>query len=409
MGGLFPVQEMNTAMTNIAEKVTETAGMVNYYPIMKKATSSSNHPTPGYIYEELIQFSFSSKESARHLVDYLNTRLQRPSPCGVLKTLKTVNHLVDRGAREVRRGFRLNEEYIKGAPQFGGQNNLLVGTSVLQEIQKIVDGLLVKLFDEDLRLRDESDDPEIAPSSVSELSGMGNIGNLGNSKYEGFGNSPINKSGIGDSIRDMVDSVLAVPDPKKQIMDLCLSNSTGDYQAVNMVDFSETVQSAPQTKCPKVKAHTPGRAGGGWDDDDDEKTQLDLLSSLVLSDTDDEGTGDITNSDEYRIVNNFCSKEEFPVDISDLKETFVSLESHNSTTCLFAVAKVCEIGSDVAKLRSLLLVEKYLQSGQVSPEMIGTVFKKMSDFVLLSENANLVVKCKKIALIIESLKSLKSG
>lgn len=409
MSGLFPVQEMNTAMTNIAEKVTETAGMVNYYPIMKKATSSSNQPTPGYIYEELIQFSFTSKESSRHLVDYINTRLQRPSPAGVLKTLKTVNHLVDRGSREVRRGFRLNEEYIKGAPQFGGQNNLLVGTAVLQEIQTLVDGLLGKLFDEDLRLRDESNDPEMPPSFNSELSGMGNTGNSGNGKYEGFGNSPINKSGIGDSIRDMVDSVLAVPDPNKQILDLCLSSSTGDYQAVQMLDLIDPVESVPQRKPLKVKAHTPGRAGGGWDDDDDEKTQLDLLSSLVLSDTDEEVSGDITNSDEYRIVNDFCSKEKLPVDIIDLKKTFEMLEGHNATTCLFAVAKACEVGSDVAKNRSLLLVEKYLQSGAVSPEMIGTVFKKMSDIVLLSENSNLVVKCKKINLIIESLRSFKSG
>jgi len=408
MAGLFPVKEMNTAMTNIAEKVSEKAGIVNYYPILKKATSSSNQPTPGYIYEQLIVLSFGSVESCRQVVDYLNSRLQRPAPYGVLKTLKTIQHLVDRGARELRRGFRSNEEYIKGAKQFGGQNNLLVGTTVLQEIQTLVDSILTKLFDEDLRLKDESDEPEIPPSH-SELPGMGNAGSLGNSKYEGFGNSPINKTGIGESIREIVDSVLAVPDPNKQILDLCLSNSTGDYQAVQIGHLSESQQAFSTRKFSQVKAHTPGRAGGGWEDDLDQESDLKLLSNLVVSDTDDEVSGDITNSVEYRIVEDFCSIDALPVDITVLRQTFELMSGHSGTTCLFCVAKVCETGGDVAKLRALLLLEKYLQSAAVSPEMVGTVFKKISAIVLPSENTNLVNKTKKIALIIEKLKSLKSG
>ena len=51
----------------------------------------------------LIEFSYESPDNSRHLVDYLNKRLQRPSPYGVLKTLKTIKHLVSRGSREFRR------------------------------------------------------------------------------------------------------------------------------------------------------------------------------------------------------------------------------------------------------------------------------------------------------------------
>merc|ERR1719495_549265 len=127
----------------------------------------------------------------------------------------------------------------------------------------------------------------------------------GSSKYEGFGNSPISKSGIGDSLRDIVDSVLTVPDPKKQIMDLCLSNTTGDYQAVCLPISTEAKQNEKKEvpysikNVKKSKAHTPGRAGGGWDDDEDndEKAQLDLLSSLRVSDTDEDNINDNTNKD----------------------------------------------------------------------------------------------------------------
>jgi len=238
---------------------------------------------------------------------------------------------------------------------------------------------------------------------------MGNAGSLANSKYEGFGNSPINKTGIGESIREMVDSVLAVQDPNKQILDLCLSNSTGDYQAVQIGHLSESHQTFSTRKLSQVKAHTPGRAGGGWEDDFDEESDLKLLSNLVVSDTDDQVLGDITNTGEYRIVEDFCSIEKLPVDITVLRQTFERLESHTATTCLFCVAKVCETGGDVAKHRALLLLEKYLQSATVSPQMVGTVFKKISASVLPSENINLVNKTKKIALIIEKLKSLKSG
>jgi len=409
MSGLFAVKEMNSAMTNIAGKVSDAAGIVNYYPMLKKATSSSNQPTPGYIYEQLIVLSFSSKESSVYLVEYLNSRLQRPAPYGVLKTLKTINHLVDRGSREVRRGFRRNEEFIKGAKQFGGQNNLLVGTTVLQEIQTLVDGLLTKLFDEDLRLKDESDEPELVPS-ISELSGMGNTPSLASSKYQGFGNSPINKTGIGESLREMVDSVLAVPETNKQIQHLCLDNSTGDYQAVQIGNISETQQSFSTRKLPQVKAHTPGRAGGGWEDEEKEDLSLvSALSSLVASDNDDQVVPDITNSAEYRIVGDFCSIDGLPVDIVSLRQTFDLLSCHCVTDCLFSVMAVCESGGDTAKLRGLLLVEKFLQSPDTKIEIVATVFNKMSHALLKSNNTDIVNKTKKIEKIIEKLKSLKSG
>ena len=52
---------------------------------------------------------------------------------------------------------------------------------------------------------------------------MGSYGtSSGVGKYEGFGNSPINRSSVTDKVRDLLENVMSLPDPKQQIMQLCL-------------------------------------------------------------------------------------------------------------------------------------------------------------------------------------------
>ena len=48
---------------------------------------------------------------------------------------------------------------------------------------------------------------------------MGSFAGSGSGgKYEGFGNSPISKGTVTDRVRDMLEGVINMPDPKKQIM-----------------------------------------------------------------------------------------------------------------------------------------------------------------------------------------------
>ena len=77
----------------------------------------------------MIEFSFESSDNSRHLVDYLTKRLQRPSPHGVLKTLKTINHLVLKGSRDFRNCLRENDEHIKNASDYAGQNPAYTGNT----------------------------------------------------------------------------------------------------------------------------------------------------------------------------------------------------------------------------------------------------------------------------------------
>ena len=79
----------------------------------------------------LIEFSYESSDNCRHLVEYLNKRLQRPAPHGVLKTLKTIKHLVDRGARGFRKAQRENDEHIKTAADYASQNSAYIGMRMM--------------------------------------------------------------------------------------------------------------------------------------------------------------------------------------------------------------------------------------------------------------------------------------
>ena len=49
MTSYFNTTELNTALSNLSTKLTEKANTANLYPVLKKATSSSEDPTPGLI------------------------------------------------------------------------------------------------------------------------------------------------------------------------------------------------------------------------------------------------------------------------------------------------------------------------------------------------------------------------
>ena len=117
------------------------------------------------MYQVLIEFSYESLENSQHLVEYLNKRLQRPSPHGVVKTLKTINHLVLKGSRHFRNGLRQKDEHIKNAANNADRNSVYTGTEMLENIRKLSKDILVELFRDDKISSDASTDPEQSPAS----------------------------------------------------------------------------------------------------------------------------------------------------------------------------------------------------------------------------------------------------
>ena len=47
MSSYFNTTELNSALNNLSTKLTEKANVANLYPVLKKATSSAEDPTPG--------------------------------------------------------------------------------------------------------------------------------------------------------------------------------------------------------------------------------------------------------------------------------------------------------------------------------------------------------------------------
>ena len=408
MATYFNTAEINTALTNISSKLTDRANVANLYPILKKATSSSEQPTPGYAYQVLIEFSYESSDNCKHLVQYLNKRLQRPSAYGVLKTLKTIKQLTEKGSREFRKGLRENDEYIKSAPDYGSQHNSFTGTDVLDQIRTLTKELLVDLFSEDTLLRDSGTEPEVVPTFSQNLAGMGNS-TAKTGKYEGFGNSPINKNSVTDKVRDVLESVMNLPDPKQQILDLCLEDSTGDYEAIHLPEVSIPQNRIKYSVIDKPKAHVPGRAGGGWEDSsDEEESTLGEYESMQMSEENlEESENTLTKSAEYALVQEFCTNNDKSNIWSAIEETVTKLTECETLNGVFCIINVLDSDSENKQFRALLLLEHLIHKGVVSPAKVHTVYSKVYEKLENSGAEGVAIKAKKINLILNALKAMK--
>ena len=79
---------------------------------------------------------------------------------------------------------------------------------------------------------------------------------------------------------------------KQEVMTMCLTSTKGDYQPISVQIPSQTKSSQPKatpSKRPlkvvpdRVKAHVPGRAGGGWESsEDEEEVQMKQLEELSI-------------------------------------------------------------------------------------------------------------------------------
>ena len=134
----------------------------------------------------------------------------------------------------------------------------VAGTEVLEQVRKYRSDILVELFSEERIAEDCRPEPEEMPISAVSSTGMGSFPTSSPAgKYEGFGNSPINKSTVTDRLRDMMESVMNLPDPKQQILKLCLEDPVGDYKPLVLPSQPVTRPRTVSSSKP-VKPHTPG-------------------------------------------------------------------------------------------------------------------------------------------------------
>ena len=336
-------------------------------------------------------------------------RLQRHSAHGVLKTLKTVKQLVEKGSREFRKALRKNDEHVKSAPDYGTQQGSYMGTAVLEQVRGLSLEVLQLLFDQSAVERDGGQEQEVRPLQAGGLSGMGRSG-MGDSqgRLEGFGNEPVDKSSMIDKARDMLESVINIPDPKQQIMELCLKDDVGSYEPVYLpglpsVEGRRMGGRLPQAAGEVPKVHVPGRAGGGWEDSsDEEQARLEELSeSLVSEDLTLEST--LTSSVENKIVKDFCLEGDSDDMVDKCEEAVKNLLEGDTMGGLFCLVEVLESGSSFTQLRGLFLLELLINTGALSPATMMTICERVQAKLELSEDPKVAMKAKKIHMVLKLL------
>ena len=145
-------------------QLTEKSLLYQHYPTLKKATNSELGDTPGYVYEELVQLTYSDLTMATQLAIYLADCLDTN---GVkIRSAKTLHYLIRMGSRQFRKTLRTEKDDV--LRKTANSSDPLVA--------KIIADSRNNLFDEELISKDDLASDEILPQPT--LSGMG--GSSGN-------------------------------------------------------------------------------------------------------------------------------------------------------------------------------------------------------------------------------------
>ena len=267
-------------------------------------------------------------------------------------------------------------------------------------MRKLSTEILLELFNEERVASDSSSQPEQLPVSAVSSTGMGSSNSTG--KYEGFGNSPINRATVTDRVRDMLESVMNLPDPKQQIMKLCLDDPVGDYKPLVLPSPPvRAVRAASSSSC-LPKPHKPGRAGGGWSSSsEDEEAALEEFRTSLSEDTERGG--------EFKAVTQFCNEEDDVTETESHKRlqrclSDITREEANLQTGLFCIINFLEEQEEERRLlRALLLLEHLIHRAAMAPTKIVNIFSKVQEKLVQSRSKQVSNKARKISLILAAL------
>ncbi|CRH01329.1 conserved Plasmodium protein, unknown function [Plasmodium relictum] len=150
--------------------------------ILNKATSSNDEPTPGYLYNEISQMTFCSKESLVLVGEYLLKKLQRTDLNVKLKTLKILKHLCDKKRSDFRTFLKKKIDIIKECQTCNIVNDELKGETPTMLVRKEASDLIKLIY--------SYDTIESNAKSISN----NNQDIMKNNRIEGFGNKVFEKS-----------------------------------------------------------------------------------------------------------------------------------------------------------------------------------------------------------------------
>ncbi|XP_021920669.1 AP-4 complex accessory subunit Tepsin-like isoform X2 [Zootermopsis nevadensis] len=376
------------------------------------------------MFKEIEEITFQPPPHCQQLAEYLNRRLEKPSACVKLKVLKIMLYLIQNGHVSFRTYLRRNDGYIKLATMYNGPPDPLLGMAPYENIRTTAQELLDILFSPDMIQQDESQDLlETGEKSRPQLGGLGSAGNT-KGKYEGFGSSPLDREEtFKGKMIDMLEKLMHPTDETAEKIKSALTSSPGEYEAVPvdlMTDSDVDIQPAEAQKATvKIKAHVPGRAGGGWESDDD--IQQEEVSELQQYSSSKRGSNVSVDSLEKiepsaaevtpvkEIVNEFCILQEWPVPLSQLNDACKKSATLNCGDVLHAIGNILLQSpskvSDISLTRALLMLEWFLRTDLITPAAFSKAISVPLNRVLKSESIgqDVMVKAQKIRLILDKL------
>ncbi|SCM12265.1 conserved Plasmodium protein, unknown function [Plasmodium chabaudi adami] len=150
--------------------------------ILNKATSSNDEPTPGYLYNEISQMAFCSKESLNMVGEYLLKKLQRTDLNVKLKTLKILKHLCDKKRSDFRNFLKKKIDIIKECQNCNIVHDQLKGDTPSMLVRKEATDLIKIIYSY-----------ETVENNVKTIPNSNQDNIIKNNRIEGFGNNVFQK------------------------------------------------------------------------------------------------------------------------------------------------------------------------------------------------------------------------
>ncbi|CAD2100567.1 conserved Plasmodium protein, unknown function [Plasmodium vinckei brucechwatti] len=150
--------------------------------ILNKATSSNDEPTPGYLYNEISQMAFCSKESLNMVGEYLLKKLQRTDLNVKLKTLKILKHLCDKKRSDFRNFLKKKIDIIKECQNCNIVHDQLKGDTPSMLVRKEATDLIKIIYSY-----------ETVENNVKAIPNSNQDNIIKNNRIEGFGNNVFQK------------------------------------------------------------------------------------------------------------------------------------------------------------------------------------------------------------------------
>ena len=421
----------------IADKVSFATSL----PMLGRATSEDDKPTPGYLYEQICELTMQKGSYCNQVLDYLLDRLTHSSCHVKFKSLKILHFVVDNGHSDFRESLKRRSSGIKEATMHGGPPDPVHGNTPYVMVRREANELCNVLFME--RASGSKHDSASGMAPVA-MSGMGSTSQR-KGTMQGFGNVvPQENSIVSDMIGGIKKLASAVStsgeSSKSTPAALEADKYFTDFQPVEppaetpVNDNSREMNPPLMSRDKRVQyIHKPGRAGGGWEDDDDDEdtvTSTNRRLSNPQSSSSRHSARTSASSNDGRLSNGAaqvddqsqCTAEERLVRESlakspdrallSRKEVNVFINGCAKVSCTKCLEILCarlgdegSIGGCGSVLKGLQLLEGLIGTDLVSPEDLTALCLPILTRVVTAQTGPTQSKARKLSLIIEKLMS----